>query len=184
MTDTLPKVTIFTDGACRGNPGPGGWGAILISGSREKELCGGELATTNNRMEMMAAIQALEALNKPCKVELHTDSKYVQTGISEWLRVWKARGWKTTPKGAVKNEDLWRRLDAARQRHEVDWRWVKGHAGHELNERADELARRGMLETLGEPITPRPPAFKPAAGSSSSGRPRSASAANRRRPGS
>jgi ribonuclease HI len=150
----MPRVVIYTDGACRGNPGPGGWGAVLISGDREKELCGGELATTNNRMELMGAIQALEALNKPCKVELHTDSQYVCRGIKEWLRVWKARGWKTTTKGAVKNEDLWRRLDEARLRHDVDWRWVKGHAGHELNERADGLARKGMLETLGEPYTP------------------------------
>lgn len=148
-----PKVVIYTDGACRGNPGPGGWGAVFIgaSGAR-KELCGGELATTNNRMELMAAIRALEVLKKPCKVELHTDSTYVMKGITEWVRGWKARGWKTASKDPVKNEDLWRRLDEARLRHEVDWRWVKGHAGHELNERADELARRGMKETLGEPI--------------------------------
>ena len=146
-----PKVTIYTDGACRGNPGPGGWGAILIAANgHEKELCGGDLATTNNRMELMAAIQALEALNKACKVELHTDSQYVMKGITEWVRGWKARGWKTAAKDPVKNEDLWRRLDQARQRHEVDWRWVKGHAGHEMNERADGLARKGMLETLGE----------------------------------
>ncbi|CAN5122844.1 ribonuclease HI [soil metagenome] len=145
-----PKVLIYTDGACRGNPGPGGWGAVLMFGGREKEVCGGELATTNNRMELTAACEALEALNKPCKVELHTDSQYVKTGISEWLRIWKARGWKTTTKGAVKNEDLWRRLDTANARHEVDWRWVKGHAGHEFNERADRLANKGMLITLGE----------------------------------
>ena len=145
-----PQVLIYTDGACRGNPGPGGWGAVLIWGGREKELCGGELATTNNRMELTAACEALEALTRPCTVELHTDSQYVRTGISEWLRIWKAKGWKTTTKGAVKNEDLWRRLDAANQRHTVDWRWVKGHAGHELNERADALARKGMLITLGE----------------------------------
>jgi ribonuclease HI len=146
-----PKVTIYTDGACRGNPGPGGWGAILIAANgHEREMCGGELATTNNRMELMAAIQALEALKKPCRVELHTDSQYVKNGITEWVRGWKARGWKTAAKDPVKNEDLWRRLDEARQRHEVDWRWVKGHAGHELNERADELARRGMKEALGE----------------------------------
>ena len=145
-----PKVLIYTDGACRGNPGPGGWGAILMMGEHGKTLCGGELATTNNRMELMAAIQALEALNKPCMVELHTDSQYVKRGVTEWLHLWKARGWRTMTKGAVKNEDLWRRLDAARARHEVDWRWVKGHAGHEFNEIADELARRGMLETLGE----------------------------------
>jgi ribonuclease HI len=145
-----PNVVIYTDGACRGNPGPGGWGAVLIFGDREKELCGGELATTNNRMELMAAIEALTALNRPCKVELHTDSQYVRRGISEWLSIWKGRGWRTMTKGAVKNEDLWRRLDEARLRHEVDWRWVKGHSGHELNDRADGLARKGMLETLGE----------------------------------
>ena len=145
-----PDIVIYTDGACRGNPGPGGWGAILMSGGHEREICGGELATTNNRMELMGAIQALEALNKPCQVELHTDSQYVRTGVSEWLQIWKARGWRTTSKGAVKNEDLWRRLDEARARHEIDWRWVKGHSGHPLNERADALARRGMLETLGE----------------------------------
>jgi ribonuclease HI len=145
-----PKVLIYTDGACRGNPGPGGWGAILISGGNTKEICGGELATTNNRMELTAACEALEALKRPCMVELHTDSQYVKRGISEWLQVWKGRGWKTTTKGAVKNVDLWQRLDAARLKHTVDWRWVKGHAGHELNERADGLARQGMLETLGE----------------------------------
>ena len=148
-----PKVVIYTDGACRGNPGPGGWGAILIAANgHEKEFCGGDLATTNNRMELMAAIQALEVLKKPCKVELHTDSQYVMKGITEWVRGWKARGWKTAAKDPVKNEDLWRRLDEARQRHDVDWRWVKGHAGHELNERADELARRGMKEVLGESV--------------------------------
>ena len=145
-----PDVVIYTDGACRGNPGPGGWGAILMSRGHEREICGGELATTNNRMELTAAIEALDALKRPCRVELHTDSQYVRTGISEWLQIWKARGWRTTSKGAVKNEDLWRRLDQARARHEVDWRWVKGHDGHPLNERADALARRGMLEVLGE----------------------------------
>ena len=145
-----PKVVIYTDGACRGNPGPGGWGCILIHGDKEKELCGGELATTNNRMELTAACEALEALKRPCIVELHTDSQYVRTGIAEWLSIWKGRGWKTTTKGKVKNEDLWRRLDEARQTHTVDWRWVKGHAGHPLNERADGLARKGMLIALGE----------------------------------
>ena len=140
------KVVIYTDGACRGNPGPGGWGAVLLSGQHEREIWGGEAATTNNRMELTAAIEALEALKRPCRVELHTDSKYVQAGISEWLPRWQARGWKTASKSAVKNEDLWRRLDTARQRHQVDWRWVKGHAGHELNERADALARRGLEE--------------------------------------
>ena len=146
-----PKVVIYTDGACRGNPGPGGWGAILIAANgTETTFCGGDLATTNNRMELMAAIQALEALKKPCKVELHTDSQYVMKGITEWVHGWKARGWKTAAKDPVKNEDLWRRLDEARGRHDVDWRWVKGHAGHELNERADELANLGMRQTLGE----------------------------------
>ena len=141
-----PNVTIFTDGSCRGNPGPGGWGALLMFGDTEKEIWGGEPATTNNRMEMTAAIEALLALKRPCVVELHTDSQYVRNGITQWLSLWKARGWRTMSKGAVKNEDLWRRLDDARLRHEVDWRWVKGHSGHPQNERADELARRGMIE--------------------------------------
>ena len=143
-----PEVTIFTDGACSGNPGPGGWGAILISGAHEREICGGEPATTNNRMELMAAIQALETLKRPCKVELHTDSQYVRKGITEWIGGWKARGWRTADKKPVKNEDLWKRLDAARARHTVDWRWVKGHNGNELNERADGLANQGMREML------------------------------------
>ena len=143
-----PEVTIFTDGACSGNPGPGGWGAILISGAHEREICGGEPATTNNRMELMAAIQALETLKRPCKVELHTDSQYVRKGITEWIGGWKARGWKTADKKPVKNDDLWKRLDAARARHEVEWRWVKGHNGNALNERADGLANQGMRETL------------------------------------
>jgi len=143
-----PQVIIHTDGACSGNPGPGGWGAILQAGGKTRELKGGELATTNNRMELMAAIQALEALTRDCRVELHTDSQYVQKGIHEWIHGWKKRGWLTADKKPVKNEDLWKRLDAARLRHHVDWRWVKGHAGHELNERADQLAREGMLETL------------------------------------
>ena len=141
-----PDVVIYTDGACSGNPGPGGWGAILIARGREKEICGGEPATTNNRMELMAAIEALTALTRPCRVELHTDSQYVRTGITEWLPGWKARGWRTASKAPVKNDDLWKRLDAARQRHEVDWRWVKGHAGNELNERADALAQKGLDE--------------------------------------
>jgi ribonuclease HI len=141
---------IYTDGACRGNPGPGGWGAVLIAGDNERDIWGGELQTTNNRMELMGAIAALDALKRPCRVELHTDSQYVRNGITEWLRGWKARGWRTASKAPVKNEDLWRRLDEARARHEVDWRWVKGHNGHPLNERADALARKGMLELLGE----------------------------------
>lgn len=140
-------VIIHTDGACKGNPGPGGWGAVLqAGGGHEKELWGGEANTTNNRMELMAAIMALEALKRPCKVELHTDSKYVMQGIIEWMRGWKARGWLTADKKPVKNADLWQRLDAARLRHDVKWRWVKGHAGHELNERADGLANRGVAE--------------------------------------
>lgn len=139
-----PNVVIYTDGACSGNPGPGGWGAVLISGGHERDIFGGEAHTTNNRMEMMAAIQALETLKRPCKVELHTDSQYLRQGITEWLAGWKARGWKTADKKPVKNEDLWRRLDEARARHEVSWRWVKGHAGHPLNERADALAREGV----------------------------------------
>ena len=143
-----PSVVIHTDGACSGNPGPGGWGAVLHYADREKVLCGGELATTNNRMELMAAIQALEALTKPCRVELHTDSQYVQKGIGEWIHGWKRRGWLTADKKPVKNDDLWKRLDAARARHDVDWRWIKGHAGHEHNERADALARQGLAETL------------------------------------
>ena len=148
MTVGLPRVVIHTDGACSGNPGPGGWGAVLHYGGKEKLLRGGELATTNNRMELMGAIAALEALTKPCKVELHTDSQYVMKGISEWIHAWKRRGWLTADKKPVKNDDLWKRLDSARLRHEVDWRWVKGHAGHEHNERADELAREGMAQTL------------------------------------
>ena len=141
-----PQVVIYSDGACSGNPGPGGWGAVMISGEHVRDICGGEPATTNNRMELMAAIQALEALKKPCKVELHTDSQYVMKGISEWIHGWKRRGWKTADNKPVKNDDLWRRLDAARARHDVSWNWVKGHAGHELNERADALARKGLTD--------------------------------------
>ncbi|WP_332770586.1 ribonuclease HI [Phenylobacterium sp.] len=143
-----PQVVIYTDGACSGNPGPGGWGAVLISGAHVREICGGEPASTNNRMELMAAIQALEALKKPCKVELHTDSTYVMKGISEWIHAWKKRGWMTADKKPVKNDDLWKRLDTARLRHDVAWRWVKGHNGHELNERADALARQGLKDAL------------------------------------
>ena len=143
-----PQVVIYSDGACSGNPGPGGWGAVMISGEHVRDICGGEPATTNNRMELMAAIQALEALKKPCKVELHTDSTYVMKGISEWIHGWKKRGWMTADKKPVKNDDLWRRLDLARGKHDVTWNWVKGHAGHPLNERADALARRGLKEAL------------------------------------
>lgn len=137
-------VEIFTDGACSGNPGPGGWGAILRFGDTEKELSGGDAATTNNRMELMAAIAALEALKRPSTVTLTTDSVYVRDGISKWVHNWKRNGWKTAAKKPVKNDDLWRRLDAAREPHEVDWRWIKGHAGHAENERCDELARAAI----------------------------------------
>lgn len=141
---TLPQVEIYTDGACKGNPGPGGWGALLVAGKHRKEMFGGEANTTNNRMELLAVIRALEALNKPCHVVLHTDSQYVQKGISEWIHGWKTRGWKTAAKEPVKNADLWQELDAVSQKHEIDWRWVKGHAGHEGNEAADQLANRGV----------------------------------------
>ena len=140
----MSHVTIHTDGACKGNPGPGGWGAILQASGKTKELCGGEQLTTNNRMELTAAIMALEALTRPCKIDLHTDSKYVMDGITGWIHGWKARGWKTADKKPVKNDDLWKRLDVARTRHEVKWHWVKGHAGHALNERADQLANLGI----------------------------------------
>ncbi|MTI00573.1 ribonuclease HI [Roseibium sp. RKSG952] len=138
------RVTIYTDGACSGNPGPGGWGAILRFGEHEKELSGGAPETTNNRMELTAAIEALTALKRACAVDLYTDSTYVRSGITEWLEGWKRRNWKTASKSPVKNADLWQALDAARQRHDVSWHWVKGHAGHPENERADELARQGM----------------------------------------
>jgi ribonuclease HI len=142
MSDKL--VEIFTDGACKGNPGPGGWGALMRYGDIEKELCGGEANTTNNRMEMLAVISGLEALKKASKVRIVLDSQYVQKGMNEWIHGWKARGWKTAAKQPVKNVDLWQRLDAAVARHEVQWQWVKGHAGHEGNERADQLANRGI----------------------------------------
>lgn len=137
-------IEIFTDGACSGNPGPGGWGALLRFRGKERELHGGEPETTNNRMELMAAIQALETLKRPVHVRIHTDSKYVRDGITEWLPNWKARGWKTAAKKPVKNVDLWQRLEAAIGMHRVEWRWVKGHAGHPENERADALARLGV----------------------------------------
>jgi ribonuclease HI len=139
-----PHVTIYTDGACSGNPGPGGWGAILTSGAHRKELSGGESDTTNNKMELMAAIVALETLKKPSKVDLYTDSTYVRDGITKWIHGWRRNGWKTAAKKPVKNAELWQRLDEAQRRHDISWHWVKGHAGHPENERADELARGGM----------------------------------------
>ena len=138
---TNPRIDIFTDGACSGNPGPGGWGAILRSGAHEKELSGGEKATTNNRMEMMAAIEALKSLKKPSQVTIHTDSRYLMDGATQWMRKWKANGWKTAGKQPVKNEDLWRALEEAAAPHQVAWRWVKGHSDHVENARADALAR-------------------------------------------
>ncbi|MBL4617648.1 MAG: ribonuclease HI [Robiginitomaculum sp.] len=144
------NVEIYTDGACRGNPGPGGWGALLIFGGIEKEISGGEDETTNNRMELMAAICALNLLKRSCKVALHTDSKYVRDGITKWLESWKKRGWKTAAKKPVKNRDLWEQLDAAAKRHTIEWIWVKGHAGDPGNERADELANQGLENWLCE----------------------------------
>lgn len=140
------EVDIYSDGACSGNPGAGGWGAILRAKGREKELCGGAGQTTNNRMELTAVIQALASLKRPVRVRVHTDSQYVQKGISEWIHNWKRRGWKTADGHPVKNVDLWQELDRLAAPHEIDWIWVKGHAGHAGNERADELARRGMAE--------------------------------------
>ena len=145
-----PKVTIWTDGACSGNPGPGGWGAVLIAANgREKELCGGERATTNNRMELMAAIQALEAPKTPSDVDLYTDSNYLKGGITSWIKTWKRNGWRTADRKPVRNVELWERLERASTPHNVRWHWVKGHVGHDANERADELAREGMAPFLG-----------------------------------
>jgi ribonuclease HI len=144
----MEKIEIFTDGACKGNPGIGGWGALMVAGEHKKELFGGERDTTNNRMELRAVIEALNALTRPCEVVVHTDSQYVQKGISEWIHGWKARGWKTAAKAPVKNVDLWQALDAAQARHQIQWRWVKGHAGHAGNEAADALANRGVESVL------------------------------------
>lgn len=141
-------VEIYTDGACKGNPGPGGWGALLVYDGRTRTLHGGEPYTTNNRMELIAVIRALEALKRPCTVRLHTDSQYVQQGISAWIHNWKKRGWRTVDNKPVKNEDLWRRLDELASRHTVHWVWVRGHAGHDGNEQADALANRGVVEVL------------------------------------
>ena len=142
----MSKVTIYTDGACRGNPGPGAWAAILNSGKREREITGVEIETTNNRMELIAAIEALEALRKRCQVTLYTDSSYLKRGVTEWLDGWIRRGWKTSGRKPVKNRDLWERLDALRGKHDISWRWVRGHAGHAGNERADELANIALDE--------------------------------------
>jgi len=144
MSSKEQIVEIYTDGACSGNPGPGGWGALLLYGDHEKEITGGEFETTNNRMELTAAIEALKLLKRHCKVYLHTDSTYVRDGITKWIEGWKARGWKTASKKPVKNEDLWRQLDTAAAKHDIDWKWVKGHAGDPGNERADALANQGM----------------------------------------
>jgi len=151
VSTKLPHVVIHTDGACSGNPGPGGWGAILTFGDREKELRGGEPNTTNNRMELMAAISALEALTRRSDVALYLDSEYVRKGISQWIHNWKRNGWKTADKQPVKNAELWQHLDAAVGRHEVNWHWVKGHAGHDYNERADELARSAIVQIRKNP---------------------------------
>ena len=145
----METVEIFTDGACRGNPGPGGWGALLRYNGHEKELYGAEANTTNNRMELMAAIRALESLKRGCKVNLTTDSEYLRKGITEWLGQWKQRGWRTAAKKPVKNVDLWQRLEQAIEEHEIQWHWVKGHSGHDENERADQLANRGIDELKG-----------------------------------
>ena len=148
MADT---IEIWTDGACSGNPGPGGWGVLLRYNSQEKELWGGEADTTNNRMELMAAIRALEALKRPSQVKLYTDSIYVMKGITEWIHDWKRKGWRTADKKPVKNEDLWRRLDELRAKHDIEWRWVRGHAGHPENERADKLANKGIPSEADSP---------------------------------
>ncbi len=146
----MKTIEIFTDGACKGNPGPGGWGALLRYGKHEKKLYGGELDTTNNRMELTAAIEALKALKHPSKVELTTDSVYVKNGINQWLEGWKAKGWKTAAKKPVKNQDLWQALDEQVVKHQVNWHWVKGHSGHTENEIADELANLGVEKALNE----------------------------------
>ncbi len=144
----MDKINIYTDGACKGNPGVGGWGALLVSGTKEKELFGGEKESTNNRMELMAVIQALGVLKRPCEIVLHTDSQYVLKGITEWIQGWKAKGWKTAARTPVKNVDLWQALDQARTSHKIEWKWVKGHSGHDGNERADQLANRGVESVL------------------------------------
>jgi ribonuclease HI len=145
----VERVELYTDGACRGNPGPGGWGALLRFGETERELCGAESATTNNRMELTAVIRGLEALRRPCRVAVTTDSQYVRLGITQWIERWRRNGWRTADRKPVKNEDLWRRLDELNAAHTVDWHWVKGHAGHPENERADQLATRAIDDLIG-----------------------------------
>lgn len=142
----MKEIELYTDGACKGNPGPGGWGALLRYGNKERKLCGGESHTTNNRMELMAAIKGLEALKESCRVQLTTDSQYVRQGITQWLAGWKKNGWKTSAKKPVKNDDLWRQLDEQASRHDITWHWVKGHSGHIENEIADQLANQGIEE--------------------------------------
>ncbi len=144
----MKEIAIYTDGACRGNPGPGGWGVLLIYGNHEKTLSGAEVATTNNRMELMAAIQGLAAVSDACKIDLYTDSQYVQKGISIWIEGWKARGWRKADKSPVKNSDLWKALDAEASRHQVKWHWVKGHSGHPENDRVDQLANEAIDEMM------------------------------------
>jgi ribonuclease HI len=150
MSGDADEVYVYTDGACKGNPGAGGWGALLLYGKHTRELFGGEAHTTNNRMEMMAVIRALESLNRQCRIKLHTDSKYVQQGITSWIHDWKKRGWKTADKKPVKNADLWLQLDELARQHDIEWIWVKGHAGHDGNERADALANRGVESVVRE----------------------------------
>ncbi|AQS42091.1 MAG: Ribonuclease H [Candidatus Tokpelaia hoelldobleri] len=149
----MKQITVYTDGACSGNPGPGGWGVLLLYNGHEREMYGGEAKTTNNRMELMAAIAALETLKEPCEIDLYTDSTYVRDGISKWIYGWKKNDWRRADKKPVKNLELWQRLDEARSRHKVEWRWVKGHAGHPGNERVDVLARQGAEEAAAKPAT-------------------------------
>ncbi len=153
MTEKKSEIVVYADGACKGNPGPGGWGVLIRMGQHSKELFGGELMTTNNRMELTAVIRALEALKRSCRLKIYTDSVYVQKGMTEWLAGWKSRGWRTADKKPVKNDDLWQQLDALALGHEIEWVWVKGHAGHEGNEYADALANKGVVLVLQEQVS-------------------------------